>query len=86
MSITKRGLIMKKATCRDLKGACDEVLTGETTDEMAQNSKAHVEKMMNAGDQAHLDAATAMMALTPEQQQTWYQEEFVAKFPDFADA
>ena len=25
---------MKKATCRDLRGACDELITGKTADEM----------------------------------------------------
>jgi len=33
---------MKKLTCRDLGGACDEEITGNSFEEMGNNCKAHV--------------------------------------------
>ena len=43
---------MKKATCKNLGGACDEVITGETSSEMGENSKNHVMQRVQAGDEA----------------------------------
>lgn len=37
---------MKQATCNDLKGACDELITGATAEEMGANSRAHVMEMV----------------------------------------
>lgn len=75
---------MKTASCNDLKGACDTAITGETADEMGANSRAHVMKMVESGDQAHLDAVEAMKALSQEEQQNWYAD-FVASFDTFED-
>jgi len=55
---------MKKTTCQDLKGACDETIIGSTPEEMGQNSRFHVMKMVEKGDQSHIDAIEAMKALT----------------------
>lgn len=76
---------MKKATCQDLKGACDFEITGATPEEMAENSKKHAMEMFAQQDSAHLEAMEAMKGMTPEDQQKWF-EEFKEKFKDFPDA
>ena len=65
---------MKKATCSDLGGACDAVITGETATEMGENSKKHVMEMIQAGDADHKEAMEKMMSLSPEAQQKWYKD------------
>lgn len=65
---------MKKSTCKDLGGACDEVITGETAEEMGENSKKHVMEKIQAGDVEHKKAMEKMMALSPEDQQKWYKD------------
>lgn len=65
---------MKKTTCNNLGGACDEILTGQTAEEMSKNSKDHVMQKIQAGDEAHIKAMERMMALSPEEQQKWYRE------------
>ena len=37
---------MKKTTCKDLRGACDAIILGETPEEMGENSKKHVMEMI----------------------------------------
>lgn len=76
---------MKKTTCRALRGACEAEILGATPEEMGAASKAHVMQMMEAGDQAHLDAVAAMKALSPEEQKAWY-EGFLKGFDDLPDA
>lgn len=65
---------MKKTTCNNLGGACDEVLTGETASEMSENSKNHVIQKVQAGDEAHKKAMEEMMALSLEDQRKWYKD------------
>ena len=62
---------MKNSTCRDMWGACDLEIQGETADEMGENCKAHVMEMIQAGDEDHQAAIASMMALSPEEQQEW---------------
>ena len=64
---------MKKMTCFDLGGACNEVFHAETFEEMAKLSKEHGQKMMEEGDQAHLDAMQKLMSELPTQEdmQAW---------------
>lgn len=76
---------MKQTTCKALKGACDAIITGETPEQMGENSRKHVMEMVAAGDQAHIDAIAAMQQLTPEQQHAWY-EEFKTNFAALQDA
>lgn len=78
-------MIMKKATCKDLLGACDFVVMGETPEEMAENCKSHAMEMMQKGDSAHIEAGKAMMAMSKEEQMQWYQG-FVAGFGELEDA
>ncbi len=76
---------MKKATCKDLRGACDFVVTGETAEEMGENCKKHAMEMMQKGDEAHIAAGKAMMEMSQEERHAWY-EEFKAGFGDLEDA
>lgn len=76
---------MKKATCKKLGGACNEMITGETATEMGKNSKKHVMEKIQKGDVDHKKAMKKMMALSPEEQQKWYQN-FEAKFDSLPDA
>ena len=47
---------MKKSTCNNLGGGCDEVITGETSAQMGENSRSHVMQKVQAGDEAHKKA------------------------------
>jgi hypothetical protein len=73
---------MKKATCKQLAGACEEIITGNTPEEMAENSKKHA--MENINDPAHQKAMQDMMNMSEEAQQTWYQS-FVDSFNSLED-
>lgn len=74
---------MKKTTCKALAGACEEVITGATPEEMAENSKKHAMSMMT--DPAHQEAMNKMMAMSKEDQQKFYAD-FVASFESLEDA
>lgn len=76
---------MKKTTCRNLRGACDAVIMGETPKEMGENSKHHVMKMVQAGDDDHKAAIENMMKLSKEEQQKWH-EDFKNSFSSLPDA
>ena len=52
---------MKRTTCRNLRGACDAVITGETAAARGAASKQHVMQMLQAGDAAHKQAMDEMM-------------------------
>ena len=45
---------MKQTTCRNLRGACAAVITGETAEAMGAASKLHVMQMLQAGDAAQV--------------------------------
>ena len=62
---------MKKLTCRDLGGPCDEEITGNSFDEISNNCRTHVMEQINSGDEAHRAAAGKMKDATPEQQKSW---------------
>ncbi len=55
---------MKQTTCRNLRGACDAVITGETAAAMGAASKQHVMQMLQAGDAAHKQAMDAMLPVS----------------------
>lgn len=74
---------MKKATCKQLAGACDEIIIGESPEEIAENSKKHA--MENANDPAHQQAMQDMMKMSEEEQQSWYKN-FVDTFETLEDA
>ncbi len=70
---------MKKFTCKQLKGACDFIITGDTPKEVAEKSKQHAMEMLATGDTDHKKAMEEMMELTPEEQKDWWNN-FVAMF------
>ena len=76
---------MKKATCRDMRGACDAEFQGETPEEMGEKCKAHVMEMMQSGDEDHKAAVENMMLLSKEEQEKWY-DEFRSRFDSLQDA
>ncbi len=45
---------MRQTTYRNLRGACDAVITGETAEAMGAASKQDVMQMLQAGDAAHM--------------------------------
>ena len=76
---------MKKTTCKELRGVCDVVITGNTPEEMGENGKQHVMDMLSDGDVAHKNAVNAMMSLSKEDQQKWYAG-FVEEFESLPEA
>lgn len=51
---------MKTMTCRQLGGACDLELRGDTADEVIKGQDAHLKKVVAAGDATHEEALQAM--------------------------
>ena len=50
-------------TCIQLGGACDQVFSGDTFDELASQSQQHGKEMFGANDGPHMAAMGAMMEL-----------------------
>ena len=75
---------MKKTTCRDLNGACDVGIQGETPEEMAENCKQHVMELIQSGDEEHKAAVEKMSQLSREEQVKWY-EDFKKGFDSLPD-
>lgn len=51
---------MKTMTCKQLGGACDLPLRGETADEVIQAQDKHLKEVVAAGDEAHQSALSDM--------------------------
>ncbi len=51
---------MKTMTCRQLGGACDLALRGETADEVIQSQDKHLKEIVAGGDEAHREALAEM--------------------------
>jgi predicted small metal-binding protein len=51
---------MKTMTCRQLGGACDLPLRGESADEVIKAQDRHLREVVAAGDTDHEDALSAM--------------------------
>ena len=66
---------MKSMTCKQLGGACDEVFSAETFEEIGEMSKTHAMAMFEKDDEADLKAAEAMKALMekPGGFEEWYE-------------
>jgi len=71
---------MKSMTCKELGGACDEVFTADTFDQIAELSKQHGREMYAKKDAAHLAAMQAMRELMhdPEALSRWMVEKRAA--------
>ena len=76
---------MKKTTCRDLRGACDAEIQGETPEEIGEKCKQHVMEMIQAGDKDHSAAIEKMQQMSQEEQLKWY-EDFRNNFDSLQDA
>ena len=76
---------MKKTTCRNLRGACDAEILGETAEEMGENCKQHVMEMMQSADEDHKAAVESMMQLSKEDQEKWF-EDFKSSFGSLPEA
>lgn len=66
---------MKRMTCKQLGGACDEEFHASTFEEMAELSKKHGMEMFQKGDEAHLKAMNEMKELmgNPEAMKEWFE-------------
>ena len=51
---------MKTMTCRQLGGACDLPLHGNTADEVIKAQDKHLKEVVAAGDEAHQSALNDM--------------------------
>jgi hypothetical protein len=56
---------MKKLMCKDLGGACDTLISGNTPDEMGENCKVHAMLLIKQGDKDHLEAMEKMRHMSP---------------------
>lgn len=67
---------MKKMSCRELGGACDETFIANNFEEIAELSKEHAVKMFQKKDAAHIKAAEEMKKIIkdPEAIKRWYEE------------
>ena len=72
----QEGDILKSMTCNQLGGACDIVFTGNSFDELAQQSQNHGKEMFGANDPAHMEAMGKMMELmkTDDGMEAWMSE------------
>ena len=50
-------------TCNQLGGACEQVFSGDTFDDLAGQSQQHVKEMYSANDGPHMAGMGAMMEL-----------------------
>ena len=69
---------MKKKTCKQLGDACDKIFSGNTFEELANQSKAHGKEMFDQKDAAHLEVMATMQELMqkPNAMQEWFMQEF----------
>jgi len=66
---------MKMMTCRQLGGACDEVFSAKTFEEIADLSKVHGLEMFQKKEPAHLEAMQKMRDLMskPDAMEQWFE-------------
>jgi PHP family Zn ribbon phosphoesterase len=57
---------MKKMTCKQLGGSCDIEFSGDTFEEIANQSKKHGMEMFQKGDAAHIEAMNEMQKIMKE--------------------
>ncbi len=65
---------MKTMSCKQLGGACDLTFSGETFEEMVEQSKQHGMEMFQSQDPDHLAVMAQMAELMqkPEEMQKWF--------------
>ncbi len=67
---------MKKMTCKQLGGACNQSFAAKTFDEIAMMVSKHAREMVQQGDAAHIDAMNIMRQSmnSPEAMNAWMDE------------
>jgi len=60
---------MKKFTCKELGGVCDEVFEGETHTEVGEKGGAHI---MSSTDEAHKSMREHMAKTSEEDKNKWW--------------
>jgi predicted small metal-binding protein len=67
---------MKTMTCRDLGGACDLALHGESADEVIKAQDKHLKEIVSGGDEAHKGALKEMKSRWrhPLSGMAWYKK------------
>ena len=65
---------MKTMTCKELGGACDEPITGNTPEEMGQNAKNHAMQQVREGEPAHVAAMGKLGKMSKEAVQAFWAE------------
>ena len=70
---------MKKMTCKQLGGVCDFEFSGESFDDIANQSKKHGMEMFQKGDAAHIEAMNEMQKLMkdPSDFSKWFESKKV---------
>lgn len=76
---------LKKLTCRDLGGPCDEEITGNSFEEIGDKCRTHVMERIKGGDKAHQAAVAKMQNASPEEQKSMMAE-FAKKFNEAPNA
>jgi len=61
--LDNEGVSVKSMTCNQLGGACEQVFSGETFDDLASQSQQHGKEMYGANDGPHMAAMGTMMEL-----------------------
>jgi hypothetical protein len=82
--MTNQERTMKTMTCRELGGACDLELRGESADSVIKQQDQHLKDVVADGDTAHHDALAAMQGRwrRPVSGMRWYRatkREFAAR-------
>jgi hypothetical protein len=67
---------MKTMTCKQLGGACNQIFSANTFDEIAMMVSKHAREMVQQGDSAHIEAMNAMRnnMTSPESMNAWMDE------------
>ena len=71
---------MKTMTCKQLGGACGQIFSADTFDEMAMMVSKHAREMVQQGDPAHIEAMNEMRnkMTSPEAINAWMDEKRIA--------
>lgn len=67
---------MKKMTCKQLGGACNQVFEARTFKEIVKLSKKHGMEMFKTGDQDHISAMQKMQEIMeyPDLMKEWLED------------
>jgi hypothetical protein len=67
---------MKTMTCKQLGGACNQIFSANTFDEIAMMVSKHAREMVQQGDAAHIEAMNEMRTKmsSPEATNAWMDE------------